>query len=579
MQKHRTVGAVLAGAALLVCAACSQDLNVTNPNNPDVARALASPSDVQNLAVSSVKSWYIGATQVDPWVMLNVTGDLMTMNYGNFGARFNNLEPRIAYNNTTSSGDEEVSNDPWNSQYGTLGEANDVLRAVASGVALPGGTAKYSNLALFSQAGALMELALVYDQAFAVDQTTTGVVPFSKYPDMEKFAKAHIDALIAATAGANDTYSQAEFPVSVVPPGGTYGVGAKTGGGATSAVLNRVANTWGAQLLAYSPRTAAEAANVDWASVLKYAQKGIGSGGGAAFDFSVIGDYNNWWSDFVSYFDLPSWMMIDLHLVSQMAPNVPNEYTGLPASPASAYDAVWAPSGTYDARLSIDLTDVNSYISGVDDATDYVYARQVQGSAARGIYMQSPYYHVRYINYSYQSNNPQIGPTPYILAAENDLLEAEALVRTNGDKALAAALVNNTRVNRGHLPPLTAATDNTTFLKAITYELEVECNATDGYGFFALRAMDQLQPGTLRHLPVPATELGTDNVPVYTFGGVGLPDMNMLPSSAAATAGTFNVQKFEAGPWKTLETPKGSMMLLPSPIVPKHHLPAGFGGN
>jgi hypothetical protein len=416
----------------------------------------------------------------------------------------------------------------------------------------------------------------LYDKAFAVDEATTGVVPFSKYSDMEAFTKKKLDALIAFTASQSYSYSQAEFPVSVVAPGGTYGVGTKTGAGFTSSVLNRLANTWAAQLLAYSPRTAAEASSADWASVLAYAKKGIGSGAGSAFDFSVLGDGgNNWYDLLTGYFDLPSWMMIDVHLISQMAPNVPSSYTGLPASPASAYDAVWAPSGTYDARLSIDLSDVNSYISGVDDATDFVYARQVQGSAARGIYMQSPYYHVRYINYSYQANNSFIGPQPWVLAAENDLLEAEALVRTHGDKALAAALVNNTRVNRGHLTPLTAATADADFLKAITYELEVECVATDGYGFFALRGMDQLQNGTLRHLPVPATELSTDNVPVYTFGGVGLPDMSMLPGSAEAPAGTFDPQKFEAGPWKSLDLPNGSMMLLPAPFTPPH--PRGPG--
>ncbi len=572
MHMHRTVGAVLTGAALLVCAACSQDLNVTNPNNPDVARAVANPSDVQNLASSAIHSWYLGATQVDPWVMLNVTGDLMTMNYGNFGARFNNLQPRIAYNNNTSSGDAEVAYDPWNSQYGALGQANDVLRAVNNGVVLPGGTAKYQALAQFAQAGALMELALVYNQAFPVDETT-GVPAFAPYTNMATFAQGKIDALIAATASQSYTYTTSEFPVSVVPPGGSYSVGNPIGAGASSGVLNALANTWGAQLLAYMPRTAAEAGTANWAAVLAYAKKGIGAGStgaGTPFDFSVIGDYNNWWSDFVSYFDLPSWMMIDLKLVSQMAPNVPSQYTGLPTSPLSAYYAVWAPQAPMDGRLGIDTTNVNGWVAGVDDNKDFQYAGQVQGSAARGIYMQSPYYHTRYINYSYQSDNPQIGPAPMVLAAENDLLQAEALVRTGGSLATAAQLVNNTRVGKGGLTPLTASTSTASFLQAITYELEVECVGTDGYGFFALRGMDQLQAGTVRHLPVPAQELQTDNLPVYTFGGVGLPDMNFVSAGGAGQQLAFNVSKFEAGPWRTLNMPNGTTMQLPSPKVITH---------
>ncbi len=458
MQMHRKVGAVLAGAALMLSAACSQDLNVTNPNQPDKARVLATPADVQSLAISTIHSWYMGATQVDPWVMLDVTGDLMTMNYGNFGARFNNLQPRIPYNNNAASGDAEVAYDPWSSQYSTIGAADDAINAIAGGVVLPNGnTDKYKTLALFSQAGALMELALVYNQAFPVDETVSAGSPpsLAPYTDMTAFAKSKIDALITTLASQSYTYDQSsEFPASFQPEGNDYSVNA-TGTGATSALMYRVVNTWGAQLLAYSPRTAAEASSVNWAQVLAYTQKGLGHDGGAPLDFSVIGDYNNWWSDFVSYMDFPSWMMIDLKLIHQMAPNVPDEYTGLPASPASAYDAVWAPQAPMDARLSIDTTDVNSYIAGTDDKTDYVYARQVQGSAARGIYMQSPYYHVRYISYSYQSNNPQIGPAAFNLAAESDLLEAEALVRTGGDLAKAAQLVNYTRVGRGGLTPLT----------------------------------------------------------------------------------------------------------------------------
>ena len=581
MKMHRKVGAVLAGAALLMSAACSQDLSVSNPNNPDIARVLASPADVQNLSVSTIHSWYQAATMVDPWIMLNVTGDLMTMNYGNFGARFNNLEPRIPYNNSASSGDAEVARDPWNNQYATLGQANDVLRAIAGGAVLPGGTDKYKTLAMFSQAGALMELALVYNQAFPVDETTTTAPAFATYQDMEAFAKGKIDALIAATAAQNFSYDQgSEFPASINPPGTSYSIN-PVGTGANSQVINRIANTWGAQLLAYSPRTAAEAATVDWNAVLAYTQKGIGVGDGSAgapFDFAVIGDYNNWWSDLVSYMDLPSWMMIDLHLIHQMAPNVPDSYTGEPASPRSAYDAVWAPQAPMDARLGIDTTDVNSYVAGTDDKTDFVYAAQVQGPAARGIYMQSPYYHVRYIQYSYQSNNPQVGPAPYILAAENDLLQAEALVRTGGDLALAAQLVNNTRVGRGGLAPLTATSSTATFLQAITYELEVECNATDGYGFFALRGMDQLQAGTLRHLPVPASELQTDGLAVYTFGGVGQPDMNTTPvlMTGGETQPSFNINNYLNGPWRSLSLPDGKTMLLPTPQLPKKTTP-GFG--
>ena len=76
INTFQRVGAGLVGAAFVLSAACTQDLNVTNPNNPDVARAIANPSDVEALATSSVQAWYTGSTSADPWIMLNVTGDL-----------------------------------------------------------------------------------------------------------------------------------------------------------------------------------------------------------------------------------------------------------------------------------------------------------------------------------------------------------------------------------------------------------------------------------------------------------------------------------------------------------------------
>ncbi|HKO16289.1 MAG TPA: hypothetical protein VJU87_08620 [Gemmatimonadaceae bacterium] len=549
MHISRKLGAVLGSGALAFGAACSQDLNVTNPNNPDVARAIANPGDVQSLAVSSVQAWYVGSNEVDPWVMLNVTGDLQTMNYGNFGARFNNLEPRIAYANDAANGDIEVARDPWNYQYTSLGEANDVLKALAGGLELPGGTDKYKALALWTQAASLMQLALIYDKAFTVDETfdkDTSHVELVPYPQVEAFALNKIDKLIALTQqGMTEkwTYSATEFPLNVAT-------------GLDAAHLNAFANTMAAQLLALSPRTAAEAKQVDWGKVLQYTQKGIGHNSSspvAPFDFTVIGDGGNlWYAEFMGYADLPSWMGVDQALIHKMAPNVPPKYDGTPVAPVAPYDA----------RIAIDTTKTaNQNIYGAD----IVYKGKVIGDPTRGIYMQSPYYHMRYVNVSWQADVSFAGPMPYTLAAENDLLMAEALIRTGGDRQLAADLINYTHVGRGKMPPVLATDSDSAFMAAITYEREVELDATNGFGFFALRHVDELQPGTVRHLPVPATELETLSLPVYTFGGVGNPDMNSFP-----VGGGLSLSLSKApGSTKQLELPNGRLMQLSFP-PPRH---------
>ena len=117
---------IAAVAALSACA----DLDVTNPNAPDLERALATGEDVQNIAVSTINSWYLTSTELHPYTMMSVTADVSTGNFGNFGMRFNNLEPRAEYVNNSAGGDRDVAENPWELNYGTLGAANDVLKAL-----------------------------------------------------------------------------------------------------------------------------------------------------------------------------------------------------------------------------------------------------------------------------------------------------------------------------------------------------------------------------------------------------------------------------------------------------------------
>jgi len=135
--------------------------------------------------------------------------------------------------------------------------------------------------------------------------------------------------------------------------------------------------------------------------------------------------------------------------------------------------------------------------------------------------MQSQYYHKRYEYHSWQSGTYATGPAPYILAAESDLVRAEALIRSGGDLATAAALINNTRVGRGNLTPATAGDGKVALLNDVMYERDIELMVTNGWDLFRNRMEDRLREGTVRHLPVPAKELEIQGLPIYTFGGVG----------------------------------------------------------
>lgn len=527
MAMQHKLGALLGGAALALAAACSQDLNVTNPDNPDIGRALASPSDVKSLAISSVNSWYLTSNDVDPYMMLGVTADAYTGNFGNFGMRFNNLQPRIPYNNASAASDAEVARNPWDNNYANLNDANDVVRAFSKGIVLDGGAAEtdqYKSLAMFVQAATLTNIALLYDKAFVVDETfdpTKDLPQLVPYAQVAAAAQKKWDAVIAATAGKTYEYGDAVLPMA----------GLKF----SAVTLNRISNTMAALLLTYTPRTAAEVPGVDWAKVLQYADKGIGTGSaGTPFDFSVVGDNNNWYSYNAYYGDETSWVRTDLKLIHKMDPTVPAEYTGASTNVP--------PSGNGDKRLT----------------TDYTYTGAVIGDPSRGIYMQSPYFHSRYKFYARTSTPHATGAVPYILAAESDLAKAEALVQTNGDLALAAQLINNTRVTRGGLAPVSATDSKQTLLDAITYEREVETLSTDGFTFFQLRHVDDLRDGTVRHLPIPAKELETLQLPIYTFGGVG------QPVKSVAGTGMFlpSLAIFGQHAQSELQLPNGGRMAI-----------------
>jgi hypothetical protein len=503
---------MLAPVALVATAACV-DLEVTNPNNPDIARALASPADVARIAQSSVQSWYLAATHYEPAMMLQVTADAATANFGNFGMRFNNEEPRIPYNNQSASGDELAARRPWVLHYSAIGAANDAMKALANGVTL-GTTAKdevVKSQALWTQAATLSEIALLFDKGFVVDENLEGLPELKSYADMKTAALAKWDALIALTAGKTWQWDAAAFPMFDVPQ-------------VTAAVLNRMAKTMAARLLVLSARTPSENTATSWSSVLSYANAGITGTGLIDMDISVTGDGGVNWYDYIKlYGNLDNWTRVDQRLINRMDADIPSRFNGV------TNQLVSTPN---DNRLGVRVgtcgSNPTTCLTGVTN--DYVDLRTVIGDPGRGITKQSTFYHQRYRAVSFGTPlATHVGKEMiYVLAAENDLMIAEALVRTGGDKARAATLINKTRVTRGGLTALTGAESNTALLDAIDYERDVELLNTNGIVTFADRrrgSTTMFNPGTFRHLPLPAKELEVLNLPIYTFGGVGSPDM------------------------------------------------------
>lgn len=544
MRLTKKLGAVLASASI-VLAGCKPSLDITNPNEADIQRALSTAEDVRSLANGSVHSWYIQATDYEPWLMFQVTADASTANYGNFGMRFNNLEPRIPYENNSAGGDRGVTEAPWYNGYAALGAANDAIAAVDRGVVFDKDPAVQAaeagsvrRLAQFTQAMVLSQLGMVFDKSFLLDEKTDPAVKqeLKPYKDVSATAVAKWEALAAAEVGKNDSYDATVIPLD--------------NGTLTSAKIGRIANTMAALTMAYTPRTAAEAATVDWAKVAAFAANGIGTGSaGAPFDFTVIGDYSNWYSGLAELGEGISWTRVDMRLICRMAPGDPN-------APCKYSGTLAAPAVSPDARFT----------------TDFGFRTRPLGDPNRGIYMQSQYFRKRYYYYS-SDGDDEIGPAPYLLAAESDLVRAEALIRKpSPDLVTAAALINNTRVGRGQLTPATAADGAAKLLQYVDYERDVELLNTNGFTLFIRRHVDGLQPGTVRHLPVPAKELEVLGLPVYTFGSPGK-EMSLN----AVASGTFAASALSPSVTvKSLALPNGQVMQLRVPVTTKRQRPSAL---
>ena len=527
-MKTRNRFATLAGSAAVIAfaGACNPDLNVTNPNAPDVQRAISTPSDVRQLIGSSYNTWYLGMQgcandncEPVPGIATEVMADVMTMAYGNFGARFNGQEPRLAYNNSSAAGDGFVASSPYDAMYGALGAANDGLKAIDRGIEVrasasaPDETEAFQAFAWMIQGLSLGFEALVFDKGFVVtEDTPENSAVLEPYAAVNAAAVASLDKTIAAATGK--TWS---IPVEFTP-----------GITLTAANLAKMANTMAARQLAYVPRNATENAAVNWGRVLSYADKGISIG--TPFDLRIQGDGGNTWYDiYKGYVNLSAWVRVDQRIVQEADPTQPLVFTST-TSPARAVPA--------DLRWSRGSPDASGNVR--QPGADFVFYASIPYDPARGVYFFGNWAHARYRAHSYEVSPAFTTAVPYVLAAENDLLIAEALVRTNGDKNRAAELVNKTRVTRGGLPPVTAATPTAEFLGAIFYERDVELWGTGAArGWFDRRRIDptvtynglpigniwasrggsNLQKGTPRSLPVPAKELETLGLPVYTFGG------------------------------------------------------------
>ncbi|MFL5499611.1 MAG: hypothetical protein ACJ79Q_00085 [Gemmatimonadaceae bacterium] len=538
----------LAGCAGLVAAfGCSDTLAVENSNNPDAARALARPSDVEALIGSSLNTvWRALNGQND-----NVDNQMRVFSFenssslANFGFGTRIPIPRGPIDN--SKGNPVLVGNFWDYAQDAKG-----ARSAALGLAQlnkPGFTlgsaaadSRGRAFAFFVMGSGNANMALVYDSGAVVNEFNGNDIPYPPllaHDSLMKLALIQLDS-----AQANAAKMTSPLLATWIP-----------GNALTGPQFVQVIRSYKARYRAAVARTPAERAAVDWTKVRDDALGGITADLVIDLDPSKSWDYI--W--YVQHFLFDAW--------TQQSPI----FAGMADSVRPAND----PAGPgYDAWLATPLNSRSAFlIKSADQRFPPGDTRAAQQTASTVGALQTPsrsnlYFRNRTspdppglpytvsqydwfrLQQLYQAN--RIGKFPMLQKAEVDLLAAEAYYRL-GDLANAAAKINLTRVAKGNLPPLPAgmtATDQVpgggacvprvpdpatnftsakcgTLFEALKWEKRMELAFME-YGAWYLdsRGWGDLAVGTPLEWPVPYQEMDTRSAPLYN-------------SNTAATVGTY----------------------------------------
>ena len=478
--------------AMFVVASCA-DLDTINENAPDTDRVLGDPNDWEGIIQSQFNNawhgtqyWRSGAA-----FTFGTVADAVTSSWGNFGMRDMSSEPRIAINNSETYTYAYFVEYAYYQWFSIIGSVNDILRKIAEDPSLDITDANGNNITQklistgkFMQGYAYGNMALMYDKSQFVDEATdlatAPELPFDDYNSLMDKALGKLDEAASIAASAAD-----------------FSVAYWNGTNLSKDEFIALIRTMQARFITYKSRTDAENSSNKWSDILAKAEAGIQA------DFVVGGDGNLWWDAYKYYGSEEGWARVDYRVVAAMAENTPARFPTDNSHPLAEPVAI-------DARLTTDMT----------------YMESIPFRANRGLYHYSHYDYSRY-DHHYPGAT---GAMPHILKAENDLIIAEALIRTNGDKQRAADLINATRVDRGGLAAITVGDGDAAMLDAIFHERFVELHLTGGgVPFYDRRRLPDddgsfapytgLQPGSFRQMPVPAKELNVLGEAIYTFGG------------------------------------------------------------
>lgn len=508
---------------LLVLTACEKDIDaVKNLNNPDRNQVLANGSDLIGIISGGYVSWWQGNNR-DLVPALAVAGDHATCSWGNFGMRVLSNEPRNPIQNASSWSDLTVISQPWGGNYSALSSANDVLEAIEKGITwMDGGTDRTPLVkasAYFLKGLSYGYLGLLFEKGFIIDEGAdlSQDFTFVTYDKLIDQAVMELDNAIDIAQNNSIT-----IPSSVI-----------NGIEISGADLIKLCNSYKARFIVQGARNLDETNAIDWVQIKTFAQNGITE------DFGPNGDDGiRWWSNSRILTNSDNGFgafgaRLDMRVINLVDPSQPSFY----------------PAGTGSKLAKPEIT--------TDDARfgsgkDFEYQSKILFRSERGRFHYSHYINTRYKNDMNFSDGGDAKQMKTFMLEDNRLLLAEAKARLNELDATSGAVSDinaGSRVTRGQLPTLSGTETKEAVLQTIFYERYVELfNTAVGSGFFDRRRTNQLQVGTFRHFPIPASELEVLEQPLYTLGGLTADPKGITPhydlSSANARTDDTNIPTF-----------------------------------
>jgi hypothetical protein len=405
----------------------------------------------------------------------------------------------------------DVSEGPWYGLYGAISQVNDALISIDSGLVIVDATrtARAKAVAKFVQGISHGYLGLYFDSAYVADEKlaldTITTPKFTAHPAVITAAIGQLDAAIAVANATAFTLPVDSWLFTNM----------------ASADLVRLSNSFVARLLAYSPRTRAERAAVDWNEVVRRIDAGVRT------DFAPIGQPEILWDD---------WKRLVARVRTASRPSDfgrPSYWLLGPADSTNGF-VNWAAT-PLDNRQPFQIRTKDRRIQGATGPASpgkYIgYNLNNIFAVSRGTWRYSHYYFHRFGT----GESWQTGPLTSLTVTEMDLLKAEALIRL-GRATEALPLINKTRVANGQLPPVTLDGPPNepgcvprkvngqcgSLWDALRYEKGIEMLGVSGViSFFDARGWQTLPENSLAQLPIPGRELGTLRLPLYTYGGPG----------------------------------------------------------